>query len=69
VKVEKTAFSTQKTTFEPATPCRESRRRTPKLRLHKATGQGYAVLNGRYIFFGLYGTDEATREYHETIAE
>jgi integrase len=44
-------------------------KRTPKLRHHKATGQAYAVLNKKYIFFGLYGTPEATQKYHQTIAE
>ena len=42
---------------------------TPKLRHHKATGQAYVVLNGRAIYFGRYGTEEATESYHKTIAE
>jgi len=43
--------------------------KTPKLRHHKATGQAYVVLNGKSLFFGLYGTPEANEEYHRTIAE
>ena len=42
---------------------------TPKLRHHKATGQAYVVLNGHAIYFGRYGTEEATENYHTTIAE
>ena len=44
-------------------------KRTPKLRHHKATGQAYVVLNNKYIFFGRYGTSEATQKYHQIIAE
>jgi hypothetical protein len=43
--------------------------KTPKLRHHKATDQAYVVLNGRAIYFGRYGTEEATESYHKTIAE
>jgi len=43
--------------------------KVPKLRHHKATGQAYVVLNGKSIFFGAYGTPDATEEYHRTIAE
>jgi hypothetical protein len=42
---------------------------TPKLRHHKATGQAYVVLNGHAIYFGRSGTEEATENYHTTIAE
>ena len=42
---------------------------TPKLRHHKATGQAYVVLNGHAIYFGRSGTEEATENYHKTIAE
>ena len=42
---------------------------TPKLRHHKATRQAYVVLNGHAIYFGRYGTKEATENYHKTIAE
>jgi len=41
----------------------------PKLRHHKATRQAYVVLNGHAIYFGRYGTQEATENYHKTIAE
>jgi integrase len=43
--------------------------RTPKLRHHKPTGQGYVVLNGKYIFFGPYGDPDVIEQYHRTIAE
>jgi hypothetical protein len=43
--------------------------RPPKLRHHKPTGQGYVVLNGKYIFFGPYGDPEVTEQYHRTIAK
>ena len=43
--------------------------RIPKLRHHKATDQAYVVLNGKAIYFGPSGTDEATEKYHQTIAE
>jgi len=77
VKEQKTLLSHQKHAFrsssqprriEPVTSFRVSVR-TPKLRLHKATGQGYAVLNGKYIFFGLYDTPEAVENYHRAVAE
>ena len=41
----------------------------PKLRHHKASGQAYAVLNGRAVYFGPYGTPEAAQQYHQVIAE
>jgi len=41
----------------------------PKLRHHKATGQAYAVLSGRAVYFGPYGTAEANQRYHQAIAE
>ncbi len=40
-----------------------------KLRHHKATGQAYVVLNGRYLFFGPYGSPDVVEQYHRTIAE
>ena len=41
----------------------------PKLRHHKASGNAYAVLNGRAVYFGPYGTPEANQQYHQVIAE
>jgi integrase len=60
--------SSQPRRIEPVTSRRVSVR-TPKLRHHKATGQAYAVLNGKYLFFGLFGTPEAVEYYHRTVAE
>lgn len=54
--------------LEPVTP-RCISVRTPKLRHHKPTGQGYVVLNGKYIFFGPYGDPDVIEQYHRTIAE
>jgi len=41
----------------------------PKLRTHKATGQGYVVLNGQAIYLGRAGLPETERRYHQVIAE
>ena len=71
MKTQETALSGQKeasTTREPVTPRRVCWR-TPKLRHHKPTGQGYVVLNGKYIFFGPYGDPDVTEQYHRAIAE
>jgi hypothetical protein len=38
--------------------------KTPKLRLHKATGQAYVELNGRRLYLGKHGNSETTRRYH-----
>ena len=43
--------------------------RTPSLRHHKATGQGYVVLNGRAIYLGRFGEAETTQRYHQLMAE
>ena len=45
--------------------------RVPKLRIHKATGQAYVVLNGRAIYFGIpeNGDVDVAAEYHKVIAE
>ena len=43
--------------------------KTPKLRIHKATGQAYVVLNGRAIYFGNPRTCDPQVQYHKVIAE
>lgn len=48
---------------------RKKPRRIPKLRFHKATGKGYAVIDGRTIYFGTYGEDSTEQNYHRYIAE
>ena len=77
VKTKKTAILTQKPAtsssnksprIELTTPC-TVRKRTPKLRHHKATGQAYVVLNGKAIYFGRYGSPEVVEDYHRTLAE
>lgn len=45
------------------------RSRTPSLRHHKASGQGFVVLNGRWIYLGKYGLDSTERAYHRTLEE
>ena len=43
--------------------------KVPKLRIHKATGQAYVVLNGRAIYFGNPRTCDPQVQYHKVIAE
>ena len=44
-------------------------RRVPSLRHHKATGQAYAVLNGKAVYFGRSDDPQAEQKYHQAIAE
>jgi len=44
-------------------------RRTPKYCHHKASGQGFAILNGKQVYFGEYGTPESQQAYDEAIAK
>jgi len=44
-------------------------RRVPSLRHHKATGQAYAVLNGKAVYFGRSNDPQAKQKYHQAIAE
>ena len=48
---------------------RKKNRRVPSLRLHKASGQAYVVLNGKAVYCGKHGTTEAEQRYHQAIAE
>ncbi|MEM7201117.1 MAG: hypothetical protein AAF628_12660, partial [Planctomycetota bacterium] len=41
----------------------------PKLCRHKATDRAYARVNGRQIYFGKWGTDEAVEAYRRFVAE
>ena len=43
--------------------------KTPKLRHHKASGQGLVVLNGRAIYLGRYDLPETRQQYHRLVAE
>ncbi len=47
----------------------KSSRHTPTFRLHKATGQGYVVLDGRHFYLGRYDSPESRTRYHQIIAE
>ena len=58
----------QQTTRWHATDSSE-KRRVPSLRHHKATGQAYAVLNGKAIYFGRSDDPQAEQKYHQAIAE
>ena len=48
---------------------RNRSKRIPSFRHHKATGQGYVVLNGTHIYLGRYETPETQQKYHQVIAE
>ncbi|TWT58746.1 hypothetical protein KOR42_21320 [Thalassoglobus neptunius] len=43
--------------------------RTPRYSKHKATGQAYATINGRVVYFGAYGTSESRNAYDQAIAD
>ena len=48
--------------------------RIPKLRHHRASGQGFVELPGpggvrRWVYLGKHGTPEAQAKYDQTIAE
>lgn len=43
--------------------------RTPKLRHHKSTGQGYAVIDGKSHWLGRYGEESTTMRYYALVAE
>ncbi len=43
--------------------------RTPSLRHHKATGQGFVELDGRRVYLGAIDNPEIRERYHRTIAE
>ena len=55
--------SAQSTSFNLRLP------RTPSMRHHKATGQGYVVLNGKAIALGKYGQPDTLEKYHQAVAE
>jgi len=43
--------------------------RIPKLRHHKASGQGYVVLNDQAVYLGKFDLPDTRRKYHQIIAE
>ena len=47
----------------------KSHRRIPELRLHKPSGQGRVILDGRHIYCGKWGTPEAEAKYHRVVSE
>lgn len=42
--------------------------RIPKMCKHKATGQAFVVLGGKWVYLGLHGTEKAATAYDEAIA-
>lgn len=61
-----TTFFDSKETAEMTT---KPPKRIPKFRHHKATGQGYVVLNGRQMYLGRYDKPEYQQRYHQVISE
>ena len=43
--------------------------RVPSLRHHKASGQGYVVLNGKAVYLGKHGEEATQQKYHQVISE
>ncbi len=43
--------------------------RTPKYRLHKASGQALVQINGQRIYLGVHGSEESEVKYKRLIAE
>jgi hypothetical protein len=41
----------------------------PSYRLHKPSGQARAIVNGRHIYLGLYGSSESHERFAQLIAE
>ncbi len=44
-------------------------KKIPSYRLHKATGQAVVVLNGKYHYLGLHGSEASQANYKRTVAE
>ena len=44
-------------------------KRTPKLRHHKASGQGFVELAGKRMYLGRFDLPETEAQYHRLIAE
>jgi integrase len=45
------------------------RKRVPKYSLHKASGQARAVIDGKHVYLGRYGSPESREAYARLIAE
>ena len=43
--------------------------RVPSLRYHKASAQGYVVLNGKAVYLGRHGEAATQQKYHQVISE
>ena len=43
--------------------------RTPSLRFHKGSGQGFVEISGRRIYLDKYELPETRRKYHQLVAE
>ena len=47
----------------------KSSHRTPTLRHHRATNQGYVVIEGRHLYLGRYDDPKTQHAYHRLLAE
>jgi integrase len=43
--------------------------RVPSYSFHKGTGQAFVKLAGKFVYLGLYGTEESQRKYEQVIGE
>ena len=43
--------------------------RVPELRIHKATGQAYVLVEGRRIYLGRHDRRETQERYRRSVAE
>lgn len=43
--------------------------KAPRLYYHKASGQGYVILNGRTVYLGKFDLPETQQKYHQLMAE
>ena len=48
---------------------RSPRVKVPSLCLHKPTGQGFVLLNGKMIYLGKHDDPKTVQSYHRTVAE
>src|SRR3989339_1917697 len=54
---------------EKKSPKQKKSSRTLSLRHHKASGQGYVVLNDTAVYLGKYGEPGTIENYHKVLAE
>ena len=54
---------------EAKTPKKSGPMKLPSLRLHRPSGRAVCTINGRDIYCGKYGTNEADRRYREVLGD